>query len=178
MVKNPPASQETWVPSLRQKDLLEKGMATHITPWQSPRTQEPRGLQAMESQRGRHTSVTMHSVCVCVCVCLCVYCFPGGSEVKASASNAGDPSSIPGLGRSPEKEMVTHSSILSWGIPWTEEPVGLQSTGSQRVGHDWARYLTYLIYIHTNNFVSIHLLLDICFVKILFSFPFCIYSEV
>ena len=32
MVKNPPASQETWVPSLRQKDLLEKGMATHITP--------------------------------------------------------------------------------------------------------------------------------------------------
>ena len=35
-----------------------------------------------------------------------------------------------------EKEMATHSSILAWRIPWTEEPGGLQSTGSQRVGYD------------------------------------------
>ena len=35
-----------------------------------------------------------------------------------------------------EKEMVTHSSILAWRIPWTEEPSRLQSIGSQRVGHD------------------------------------------
>ena len=35
-----------------------------------------------------------------------------------------------------EKEMVTHSSILAWKIPWTEEPGRLQSRGSQRVGHD------------------------------------------
>ena len=35
-----------------------------------------------------------------------------------------------------EKEMATHSSILAWKIPWTEEPGGLQSMGSQRVGHD------------------------------------------
>ena len=35
-----------------------------------------------------------------------------------------------------EKEMATHSSILAWIIPWTEEPCGLQTTGSQRVGHD------------------------------------------
>ena len=34
-----------------------------------------------------------------------------------------------------EKEMAIHSSILAWRIPWTEEPGGLQSTGSQRVGH-------------------------------------------
>ena len=34
------------------------------------------------------------------------------------------------------KEMATHSSILAWEIPWTEEPGGLQSMGSQRVGHD------------------------------------------
>ena len=34
-----------------------------------------------------------------------------------------------------EKEMVTHSSILAWRIPWMEKPGGLQSTGSQRVGH-------------------------------------------
>ena len=35
-----------------------------------------------------------------------------------------------------EKEMATHSSILAWEISWTEEPGGLQSMGSQRVGHD------------------------------------------
>ena len=35
-----------------------------------------------------------------------------------------------------EKEMATHSSIFAWRIPWTEEPGGLQSIGSQRVGHD------------------------------------------
>ena len=35
-----------------------------------------------------------------------------------------------------EKDMATHSSILAWRIPWTEEPGGLQSTGLQRVGHD------------------------------------------
>ena len=35
-----------------------------------------------------------------------------------------------------EKEMATHSSTLAWRIPWTEEPGGLQSTGSQRAGHD------------------------------------------
>ena len=45
--------------------------------------------------------------------------------------------SIPGLGRSPEKGMATHSSTLAWRIPWTEEPGGLQSTRLQRVGHDW-----------------------------------------
>ena len=35
-----------------------------------------------------------------------------------------------------EKEMATHSSVLAWRIPWTEEPGGLQSMGSQTVGHD------------------------------------------
>ena len=35
-----------------------------------------------------------------------------------------------------EKEMATHPSILAWRIPWAEEPGGLQSMGSQRVGHD------------------------------------------
>ena len=36
-----------------------------------------------------------------------------------------------------EKEMAAHFSILAWEIAWTEEPGGLQSMGSQRVGHDW-----------------------------------------
>ena len=56
--------------------------------------------------------------------------------VKASAYNEGDLGSIPGWGRSLEKEMATHSSILAWKIPWTEEPDKLQSMGSQRVRHD------------------------------------------
>ena len=46
-----------------------------------------------------------------------------------------------------EEGMATHSSILAWRIPWTEEPGGLQSMGSQRVGHncsDLARMHTYL----------------------------------
>ena len=58
---------------------------------------------------------------------------PDGSDGKESAYNAGDLDSI----ENPlEKGMATHSSILTWGIPWTEEPVGLQSIGLQRVGHD------------------------------------------
>ena len=55
---------------------------------------------------------------------------------KESACNAGDVGLIPGSGRPLEKEMLTQSSILAWGIPWTEKPGGLQSTGSQRVGRD------------------------------------------
>ena len=57
---------------------------------------------------------------------------------KESPANARDMGSIPDLGRSLEKEMATHSSSLAWEIPWTEEPDGLQSMESQRVGHDLA----------------------------------------
>ena len=53
----------------------------------------------------------------------------------ASAEAAGDEGSNPGSGRSLEKEMATHSSILAWEIPRTEEPGGLEATGSKRVGH-------------------------------------------
>ena len=62
----------------------------------------------------------------------------------AKAGASGDAGSIPGLGRSPggspggspEVGMATHFSILAWGIPWTEEPGGLQSTELQRVRHN------------------------------------------
>ena len=50
---------------------------------------------------------------------------------KDSSCNEGDQDSIPGLGRSLEKGMTTHSSILAWRIPWTEEPGGLQSMKSE-----------------------------------------------
>ena len=62
--------------------------------------------------------------------------FPRGSDGQESACNAGDLGLIPGLEDALEKEMATHSSILAWKIPWTEEPGRLQSMGSQRFGHD------------------------------------------
>ena len=49
--------------------------------------------------------------------------------VKAFPYNVGDPGSIPGWGRSLEKEMAAHSSILAWKIPWTEEPDRLRPWG-------------------------------------------------
>ena len=53
--------------------------------------------------------------------------FPGGTDGKESACNAGDLGSIPGLGRSPGEAMATQFSILAWRIPQTEELGGLQS---------------------------------------------------
>ena len=71
--------------------------------------------------------------------------FPGGLAVKNLSDNTGDArdtGSMPGSGRSLEKETATHSSILAWEMPWTEEPGGLQSMGSQRVGHNSAHMHT------------------------------------
>ena len=63
--------------------------------------------------------------------------------VKNPPTNAGDSGSIPGLGQSLKEEIVTHSSTLAWEVPWTEEPGGQQSTGSQSVRYDletdWAQ---------------------------------------
>ena len=61
----------------------------------------------------------------------CPLGLPGGSDGKESICKAGDLGLIPGLGRSPG-EGNTHFSILAWEIPRTEEPGGLQSTGSQK----------------------------------------------
>ena len=87
------------------------------------------------------------SVYICVCFSLIslsglyadsyVEGFPGGSAGKESACNAGDPGSIPWLGRPLKEEMATHSSILAWTIPWIEKPGGPQSMESQRVRHSW-----------------------------------------
>ena len=57
-------------------------------------------------------------------------------NLPAISGNIRDMGSIPGLGRSLEEGMATHSSILAWKIPRTEERGRLQSMGSQRVGHD------------------------------------------
>ena len=62
--------------------------------------------------------------------------FPGGSDGKESACSVGDLGQSLGWQDPLEEGMATHSSILAWRIPWTEEPGGLQSKGWQRVGHD------------------------------------------
>ena len=56
---------------------------------------------------------------------------PGGSDSKESTYNAVDLGSAPGLGRSLQEGMATHSSTVAWRIPWAEEPGRLQSMGSQ-----------------------------------------------
>ena len=56
-----------------------------------------------------------------------VKCLPGMWETWVPSLGQEDPL---------EKEMTAHSSTLTWKIPWMEEPGGLQSMGSQRVGHD------------------------------------------
>ena len=50
-----------------------------------------------------------------------------------------------------EKAMATHSSTLAWRIPWTEEPGGLQSMGSLRVGHDWVTSLSLFTFTGEGN---------------------------
>ena len=96
--------------------------------------------------------------------------------VRNPHTNAGDTGLIPGLERSPlEKEMATHSSVLAWEIPWTDEPGGLQSTRLQRVKH-------YLVTKQQKNCVSVELSAHLCtqlFNGILSHFPsghFYLYS--
>ena len=73
-------------------------------------------------------------VCVCVCVCVCDMGFPGASDGKESTCNAGDLSSIPGLGRSPGGG---HGNPLRYSC--LENPMDRGAwQGSQRVGHNWA----------------------------------------
>ena len=54
------------------------------------------------------------------------------------------------------KGMATHSSILAWRIPWTEEPGGLHSIGSQRVRHDWATNTHECMHAHTHTHTHTH----------------------
>ena len=87
-------------------------------------------LQSRESQRVRHDLATEQ---------LKKKGFPRGLSGKESACNSGESRDTDlSLGQedSLEEEMATHSGILAWTIPWIEEPGGLQSMGSQSVGHN------------------------------------------
>ena len=98
----------------------------------------------------------------------CLLGFPGGAVVEKSPVNAGD--TVRSLGQEDplEKEMATHSNNFAWRIPWTDEPGGLQSMGSQRVGCNWAEELEAaehahmqkiqnFIYVTLENFIDVTL---------------------
>ena len=100
-------------------------------------TGRPGVLRFMGSQRVRHDWVTELN-------------WTSGSDGKESACNVGDPGSIPGWEDPLENGMATQSCILAWRIPWTEEPGGLQSRGSQRVEHNWVTKPQHYHYLYTS----------------------------
>ena len=106
--------QETQVQSLGQEDPQETGMATYSSTlaWKIPWTEKPGRLQSMGSQS--QTGLSNFNL-------------PAMQKTRIQSLEWENPL---------EKEMATHSSILAWKIPWTEEPGQLQSMGSQTVGYD------------------------------------------
>ena len=157
MVKNLPAMQETRVQSMGQEDPLEKGIAIHscILAWRIPGSEEPGGLQSMGSQRVGHDWATNTQRALSRAPCaiqlvLISYLFIHSINsdgvyqmvlmVKNPPANAENwkETSVWSLGQEDplEDDMATHSSILAWRIPWTEEPGGLQSIALQRVKHN------------------------------------------
>ena len=108
MAKRLPTKWETWVRSLGREDLLEKGMATHFSILAAP----PKN---MGSKKCFWASL----------VAQLVKNLPAVQETWVRSLGWQDPL---------EKEMATHPIILAWKTSWTEEPGGLQSMGSQRVG--------------------------------------------
>ena len=109
MVQRLPAVWETRVQSLSREGLMEKEMAPHsnILAWRIPWTEEPGGLQSKGSQRVGHNwaaSLSLERPFMG---------FPGSSAGKESAYDAGDPSLIPGWGRSPGKG-IGHPLQYSW----------------------------------------------------------------
>ena len=95
------------------------------------------------SLTSRHSAMVDTGVGVSVLVLFgfsfLIWGVPGVSVVKNLPVNAGDSGLIPGSGIFPwRRKRATHCSILAGITPWTEEPGGLQSTGSQRVRPDWA----------------------------------------
>ena len=139
---------------------MEKRMAMHsnILAWKIPWTEEPGRPQSMVSQRVRHDwAINTHTAWWfdlhilwnnwASLVAQLEKNLPAVQETWVRSLGWKDPLA---------KEMATHSSILAWKIPWTEEPGGLQSMGSQRVGYDWATNTSLYEIITTVVLVNIH----------------------
>ena len=101
-----------------------EGNGTHssVLAWRIPGTGEPGGLPSVRSHRVGHDWSDLAAAAAAAAMW----------QIWVRSLGPEDPL---------EKEMATQCSILAWKIPWTEEPGRLQSTGSQRVGHDWATSL-------------------------------------
>ena len=121
MIKNPPANAEDTGLILGLEDPLEKEVATHssILVWEIPWTEEHGGLPSIGLQRVGYNLATKQQQ---------MLIFQVLHKEKSSFIMVQD--------EKLEKAMAPHSSTLAWKIPWTEETCGLQSMGSQRVGHD------------------------------------------
>ena len=140
-------TQETWVWSLGREDPLEEEWppASVFLPGKS---HGQRSLAGHSPQGHKELDVTQYASAFFThnfsssLVAQRLKCLPAMWETWVRSLGREDPL---------EKEMATHSSILAWGIPWTEEPGRLQSMGSQRVGHDWA---TSLHFHHESNAIS------------------------
>ena len=136
MVRNLPAMQEAQARSLGWKDILEKVMAAYsnILAWKIPWTDESGRLQSMGSHRVGQDWSNLAAVAAAsrtYLVAQMVKHLPTMRETRVQSLGWEDLL---------EKEMATHSSILSWKIPWMDEPGRLQSMALRRVGHDWATY--------------------------------------
>ena len=134
----------------------EKVMATHssVLAWRILAMGEPGGLLSMGLHRVGHDWSDLAAAAAAEVLYQVPRClleifiklhltqdFPGGSVVKNLPANAGDARDmglIPGSGRSPDRVMATHSSILAWEIPWTEEPGGLQIPRIAKSQTNWA----------------------------------------
>ena len=125
------------VQSLGQENTLEEEMKTHCTvlAWRIPW----RNLTGLPSRTQLSNWVHTHTHCSIVRIHWDYPCmgFCGGSVIKNPPAVQEMLVRSLGWGDSLEKEMATHSSILAWEIPRTEEPSGLQPMGSQRAEHDW-----------------------------------------
>ena len=131
------------------RDILD--LASHINLFLDKRLQAlvylPEGEDRKKAARRIHNKYVSKLSCS-ISLLSSVMGSPRGSDGKESTCNTSDPGLIHGSGRpptpKPEKKMATHSSILAWNFPWTEEPGRLQSMGSHRVGHDWVTNTLYL----------------------------------
>ena len=100
-------------------------MATHsrIPAWEIPWAEETGGLQSWAPRVGYNLATTQQHTASIQHTHICMYTHTHTHIFQYYVESL-------------EKKMVTHSSILVWKIPWTEEPCRLQSMGSGRIGHD------------------------------------------
>ena len=132
-VKHLSTKWKTWVQSLGWEDPLEKEMAIHSStiagkiPW----TEEPGRLHVVHGVAKSRTRLSdftsLHAPRQASLVAQTVKNLPAMQETWVRSLGWED---------SLEKGVATHSSILAWRVPWTEEPGGQHSMGSQRVGQD------------------------------------------